>query len=185
MKVILKQAVPKLGKEGQVVNVKDGYARNFLFPHAMAVLADKTQLEVLARRNAKLAQALADTKTSAEATKEKIEGKVVKIGQKVGRDGVRLFGAVTSQDVADALKAQLGTEVEKKAVLLVQPIKRLGVHDVELDIHRQVVIHIRVNVFDIEHPETADAQLAAATVATAPEPELEEEPAEEGEPVEA
>lgn len=175
MKVILKQAVPKLGKEGQVVNVKDGYARNFLFPHGMAVIADKAQTEVLARRNAKLAQALADTKANAEATKAKIEGAVVKIGQKVGRDGVRLFGAVTSQDVADAAKAQLGVDIEKKAVLLVQPIKRLGVQDVELDIHRQVVIHIKVNVFDIEHPETADAQLAASAPAAAEEPEVEEE----------
>ncbi|MBS1707116.1 MAG: 50S ribosomal protein L9 [Armatimonadetes bacterium] len=169
MKVILKQAVPKLGKEGQVVNVKDGYARNFLFPQGIAILADKTQIEVLARRNAKVAQALADTKASAEATKAKIDGAYVKIAQKVGKDGVRLFGAVTSQDVADAVKAQLGVDVEKKAVLLVMPIKRLGVHDVELDIHRQVVIHIKVNVYDIEHPETAEIAVEAAEPETAEE----------------
>lgn len=176
MKVILKQAVPKLGKEGQVVNVKDGYARNFLFPHGMAILADKSQMEVLARRNAKVAQGLADTKAAAEATKEKIDGAVVNVGQKVGRDGVRLFGAVTSQDVADAVKEQLKVEVDKKGVLLIQPIKRLGVHDVELDIHRQVVIHIKVNVFDQEHPESAAAQLAATTPQSAEaEPEVEAE----------
>ncbi len=178
MKVILKQAVPKLGKEGQVVNVKDGYARNFLFPHGMAVVADKTQVEVLARRNAKIAAALADTKAAAEATKTKIDGKVVKIGQKVGRDGTRLFGAVTSQDVADAVKQQLGVEVEKKAVLLVQPIRRLGKHDVELDIHRQVVMHIQVNVFDIEHPETADEPEPEVVSEALPEM-AEEEPDQE------
>lgn len=162
MNVILKQAVPKLGKAGQVVKVKPGYARNFLFPQGMAILADKSQLKALERRNAKAAATLAETKASAEALKVRIDGKMVSIETKAGPD-LRLFGAVTSQDVADAIAAQLGETVEKKAVLLLRPIKRLGRQHVELDVHRDVTIDILVRVFDPEHPE-ADVELAPKAV---------------------
>lgn len=161
MKVILRQAVPKLGKEGQVVNVKDGYARNFLFPNSMALLADKKQLEVLARRHAKVAASLAETKAVAEAKKAEVSEKTVNIPAKVGADGGKLFGAVTSQDIADALKSQLSLEVEKKQVLLSHPIKSLGREHVEIDIHPQVDIKIWVNVYDQDHPETIAAEVAA------------------------
>ena len=87
MKVILKQSVPKLGKEGQVVNVKDGYARNFLFPQGMAIVADKTQLTVLERRNAKIASQLSETKAQAEALKGEIDGKELNIEAQVGAGG--------------------------------------------------------------------------------------------------
>lgn len=173
MNVILKQAVPKLGKAGQVVKVKPGYARNFLFPQGMAILADKTQLKALERRNAKAAATLAETKASAEALKERLNGKMVSIETKAGQD-LRLFGAVTSQDVADAILSQLGETVEKKAVLLLRPIKRLGRQHVELDVHRDVTIDITVRVFDPEHPE-ADVELAPAAekaVAVVGEPDL-------------
>jgi large subunit ribosomal protein L9 len=156
MKVILKQSVPKLGKEGQVVTVKDGYARNFLFPQGMAIIADKVQLKVLDRRNAKESARLAETKASAEATSSKLNGSTIKIGAKVGRDAGKLFGAITAQDIADEAAKQLDLKLEKKQVLLLAPIKKLGRHDVELDIHKQVSLHITVNVYDLEHPETAN-----------------------------
>lgn len=152
MKVILKQAVPKLGKEGQVVTVKDGYARNFLFPQSMAVVADKKQLQVLERQQAKIVAQLEETKASVEVMAEKINGKLVKIETKAGQDG-RLFGAVTSQDIVDALKAQLGQEVDRKAVLLLRPIKRLGVYDIEVNAHRNVNIEFKLAVFDPEFEE--------------------------------
>lgn len=173
MKVILKQSVAKLGKEGQVVNVKDGYARNYLFPQGMAIVADKTQLAVLERRNAKVASQLSETKAQAEGLKEKIDGAEVKIEANVGADSTRLFGAVTAQDIADAIKAQLGQEFDKKQVLLAMPIKQLGRYNVEIDAHRQVDIKVLVNVFDpnavdVAAPE-AEAEVVSDVVEVAPE----------------
>src|SRR5687767_10379315 len=107
MKVILKQTVPKVGKENTVVNVADGFARNYLFPRGLAIAADKTQLEVLQRRRAKHVTAEADTLAGAEALKEKLHGKSVKIQGKVGKDTGKLFGAITSQDIVEAIRKQL------------------------------------------------------------------------------
>jgi large subunit ribosomal protein L9 len=138
MKVILNQTVPKLGKEGQVVNVADGYARNYLFPRGLAVYADRAQLHALERRLQRLEAKEAGTVAAAEALKEKLDGKSVRIEGKVGKDTGKLFGAITSQNVVDAVKEQLGPAIDKKNVALVEPIKRLGKHEVHLDLHRQV-----------------------------------------------
>ena len=182
MKVILKQAVPKLGKEGQVVNVKPGYARNFLFPQGMAVVADKKQLQVVERRNAKVAASQAEGLAAAEALKAKIHGKEVSIQTKAGSDR-RLFGAVTDQDVADAIKAQLGESIDKKAVLLLRPIKRLGRYDVELNVHRSVTMEVKVRVFDPEFVEF-DEEMVVADESVV-EPASEPAPIAEADPVEA
>lgn len=175
MKVILKQSVPKLGKEGQVVNVKDGYARNFLFPQGMAIVADKTQLTVLERRNAKIASQLSETKAQAEALKGEIDGKELNIEAQVGADSSRLFGAITAQDIADAIKKQLGKDFDKKQILLAMPIKQLGRYNVEIDAHRQVDIKVVVNVFDPSAPEVVVEEEAAAEEAA---PEAAEEVSE-------
>ncbi|MFQ6540190.1 50S ribosomal L9 C-terminal domain-containing protein, partial [Aphanothece stagnina] len=124
---------------------------------------------------AKLAADLAATKASAEAMRDRINGKTVKIEGNVGRDGVRLFGAVTSENIAEAVKAQLGETVEKKQVVLVNPIKRLGRFYVELDMHRQVDMHITVHVFDPANPDL-DEPVASTEVE---EDEATEEPADE------
>lgn len=155
MKVILKQAVPKLGKEGQVVNVKPGYARNFLFPQSMAVVADKKQLAVVERQQAKIAADLEKTKAGAESVAEKLNGKRLRIQTKAGADG-RLFGAVTSQDIVDKIKSELGETIDRKAVLLLRPIKRLGTFDIELNIHRDVHIEIKLSVFDPDFEEVEE-----------------------------
>ncbi len=155
MKVILNQTVPKVGKEGQVVTVAGGYARNYLFPKKMAIVADKRQVAALDRRNAKVTAQHADTKAGAEAEREKMNGLVVKLEGKVGKDTGKLFGAITSQDVADALKAQHGLTIEKKQVGLMHPIKRLGDHEITIDLHREVDAKITVNVFDPEAPIVA------------------------------
>lgn len=165
MKVILLEAVPKLGKEGQVVNVKPGYARNFLFPQGMATLADKKQLEVLERRNAKMAAQLAETKADAEKVAEKLHKKSLDIEVKAGKESGRLFGAVTSEQIADEIKAKFGVELEKRQVLLVAPIKRTGRSGVEINIHRDVDIEVVVNVFDPEHVEAVKQDEAEATAA--------------------
>ncbi len=172
MKVILKQAVPKLGKEGQVVNVKPGYARNFLFPQAMAVVADKKQLAVVERQQAKIAADLEKTKSGAEKLAEKLHGQRLRIQTKAGSDG-RLFGAVTSQDIVDKIKSDLGETIDRKAVLLLRPIKRLGSYDVELNVHRDVHIELKVSVFDPEFEEVeemlpeVEAELSEAEESTA------------------
>lgn len=165
MKVILNQAVPKVGKQGQVVTVADGYARNFLFPRGLAILAEKKQVAALEKRNERMAAKVAETVAAAKDLGDKLNGQTVKIEGKVGKDAGKLFGAITSQDVVDALKAQLKIEVDKKQVALVQPIKRLGVHDVLLDLHPQVDATIHVDVFDPNAPvEVVEAPAEEETV---------------------
>jgi large subunit ribosomal protein L9 len=152
MKVILNKTVPKVGKEGDVVNVADGYARNFLFPRGLAVLAEKNQLKALEQRHARMDAKTADQKAAAEGLKEKLDGKEIRIQGKVGAAAGKLFGAITSQDVADAIKDQLKVSLEKKQVALVEPIKKLGKHQVLLDLHRSVDAHVTVDVFDPNAP---------------------------------
>ncbi|HEY3780636.1 MAG TPA: 50S ribosomal protein L9 [Fimbriimonadaceae bacterium] len=169
MKVILNQAVPKVGKEGQIVTVADGFARNFLFPRKLAVLAEKNQVAALERRHARLAAKGAETLTVAEKQKEKINGVTVKIEGKVGKDAGKLFGAITAQDVADALKAQHGFEIDRKKIGLVQAIKRLGTTEVELDLHQNVDAKISVVVYDPDAPEPV-AEAAPVEEAAEEEP---------------
>ena len=198
MKVILKQSVPKVGKEGQVVTVKDGFARNYLFPRKMAIVADKNQLGVLTRRNAKIEAELAGTKSAAEEIREKLHGQVVEIEGHVGKDTGKLFGAITSQDIADAIKAKYKVDLEKRVVLLAQPIKQLGNHTVDIDVHRQVDVRMTVRVFDPElvaeaakkapkkaaAPVDAVAEEASGEAEAAAEPEVVAEAEESGDAVE-
>lgn len=166
MKVILNQTVPKVGKEGTVVTVADGYARNYLFPRGLAILAEKGQVKALEKRQAKVAEKTAGLKVAAETLKEQLDGKTVRIEGKVGKESTKLFGAITSQDVVDLIKSQLGQTVDKKQVALIEPIKRIGVHSVELDLHPQVEAHVKVDVFDpnavVEAPKEQEAPVAAA-----------------------
>jgi large subunit ribosomal protein L9 len=152
MKVILKQTVPKVGKEGEVANVKDGYARNFLFPNGLAILADRKQMKAVEMREAKLASKLEETKADAEKTKEKLDGEQVKILAKVGKELGKLFGAITAQDIADQIKKDLDVELDKKQVGLLQPIKKLGKYPIEIDLHRNVDATVNVVVYDPEAP---------------------------------
>lgn len=166
MKVILNQTVPKVGKEGTVVSVADGYARNYLFPRGLAILAEKSQIAALERRQAKVAEKTAGLKAAAEALKEQLDGKSVRVEGKVGKDSSKLFGAITSQDVVDLIKSQLNVTVDKKQVALIEPIKRLGVHSVELDLHPQVDAHVNVEVYDpnaiVETPKVEETPVEPA-----------------------
>lgn len=181
MKVILNTTVPKVGKEGQVVTVADGFARNYLFPRKLAIFAEKNQLKALERRMERVAAKEAGTTGAAEGLKELLHGQTVKIEGKVGKDTGKLFGAVTSQDIVDAVKAQLGQTIEKKNVALIEPIKRLGKHEVHLDLHRQVDAFITVRVFDPAVPD--EDEIAAEEEAA--EEAADEVIAEEEVPVEA
>lgn len=159
MKVILNQTVPKVGKEGTVVNVADGFARNYLFPRGLAIVADKNQIAALEKRNARVAAKTAGEKSAAEGVREKLDGQTIRIPGQVGAGQGKLFGAITSQDVADAVKKQLGIEVDRRKIALIEPIKRLGRHPVEIDLHREVDAKVTVEVYDPAAPvETPAAQ---------------------------
>lgn len=186
MKVILNKTVPKVGKEGEVVTVADGFARNYLFSRGLAIVADKKQIQALEKRNARVEAKTAEQRTAAETLAEKLNGKTIRIEGQVGAAQGKLFGAVTSQDVADQIKKQLKVDVEKRQVALIEPIKRLGKHDVMLDLHRSVDAHITVEVYDPNAPveEVISEALPEMEAILAGE-EPAKETAEAGEPVEA
>jgi len=152
MKVILKATVPKVGKEGTVVNVADGYARNFLFPRGLAILADRTQIAALDKRNERVALKGAGLKADAETLKTRVHGSTVRIPAQMGAVAGKLFGSITAQNVTDAIKDQLGVTLERKQVALIEPIKKLGTYPIELDLHRDVDAKISLVVFDPSVP---------------------------------
>jgi large subunit ribosomal protein L9 len=156
MKVILNATVPKVGKQGTVVNVADGYARNYLFPRGLAIYADKVQIAALERRNERTASKVAGLKSDAEVLKAKLNGALIRIPGQVGAAQGKLFGAITSSDIVEAVAAQLGTTLDKKQVALVEPIKKLGTQQVHLDLHRDVDAIISVEVYDPNAPVVSD-----------------------------
>ena len=160
MKVILNQTVPKVGKAGTVVTVKDGFARNFLFARGLAIVADKNQLKALEGRNARVAAKTAGARSAAEDVKSQLDGKTVRIAGQVGKGQAKLFGAITSQDVQAAIKSQLGVEVDRKKIALVEPIKKLGQHSVEIDLHQSVDATVTVEVYDPAAPAPKPAPVA-------------------------
>ena len=130
MKVILQKDVKGQGKRGQLVNVSDGYARNFLFPKNLAVPANADNMnKMIMQDKAKKAQMAAE-KAEAEAIAEKLKAVVVKIPAKAGTGG-RLFGAVTSKEISEGLKAQHGVDIPKQKLVLDEPIKAYGSYQVK------------------------------------------------------
>lgn len=130
MKVILQQDVKGQGKRGQLVNVSDGYARNFLLPKKLAVPANADNMnKMIMQDKAKKAQMEAE-KAEAQATAEKLKELMVKIPAKAGAGG-RLFGAVTTKEISDALKAQHNVDIPKQKLVLDDPIKAFGTYQVK------------------------------------------------------
>ncbi len=145
MQVILLEKVVNLGNLGDVVKVKDGYARNFLIPTKLARRATEAALEEFKTRRAELEKASADKLTAAQALAAKLNGLTVTITQKAGVDG-RLFGSVTNHDIADALRKQ-GFEVQKSQVRLPSgPLKHVGSQTVNVALHSDVSTDITVSV---------------------------------------
>lgn len=145
MEVVLLADVKSLGKKDQIVTVNDGYARNFLFPKKLAVEATKANLNVLKQQLA-AAQRLAEEQLEqARAQAAQLEQVQLRIPVKMGAGG-KIFGAVSSKEIAEALKAQSDFEVDKKKILLEEAIKTVGNHEVELKLHREVNAKIRVLV---------------------------------------
>ena len=145
MQVILLEKVVNLGNLGDIVKVKDGYARNFLIPNKHARRATKDALAEFEVRRAELEKVAAEKLAAAQAQGEKLAGSTVQIGQKAGVDG-RLFGSVTNADIADALVKQ-GFAVEKAQVRLPEgPLKLVGDHAVQISLHTDVLVDVTVAV---------------------------------------
>jgi large subunit ribosomal protein L9 len=145
MQIILLEKVVNLGNLGDIVKVKDGYARNFLIPNKHARRATKEALAEFEVRRAELEKVAAEKLTAAQAQGEKLAGLTVQIAQKAGVDG-RLFGSVTNADIAQALTKQ-GFEVEKAQVRLPEgPLKMVGDHPVHVSLHTDVVVDVTVSV---------------------------------------
>jgi large subunit ribosomal protein L9 len=145
MQVILMEKVANLGNLGDVVKVKDGYARNFLIPHGKAKRATEANLKAFESRRAELEKAQAETLAKAQERGAKLEGLMIQVAQKAGVDG-HLFGSVTNYDIVEALKAQ-GIEIERSQVRMPQgPLKQVGDHPVTITLHTDVVATIKVSV---------------------------------------
>ena len=145
MQIILLEKVVNLGNLGDIVKVKDGYARNFLIPNKKARRATKDAIAEFEVRRAELEKVAAEKLTAAQAEGEKLNGLTVQIGQKAGVDG-RLFGSVTNADIAVALTKQ-GFAVEKAQVRLPEgPLKIVGDHSVHVSLHTDVTVDVTVSV---------------------------------------
>ena len=145
MKVILQQDVKGQGKKGQLVNVSDGYARNFLLPKKLAVIATAENVNTMKQQEkARKAQEAAE-KAQAEATAKQLEGLMVKITAKAGEGG-RLFGAVTAKEISEALQAQCGLNVAKTKIVQDEPIKSFGTYQLKCKLGYEITGTLNVVV---------------------------------------
>ncbi len=142
MEIILRQAVENLGKTGDVVNVKPGYARNYLLPHGLAYEATPGNLKRIQQERDRLEAAESDRRGVAQGLAEKLEQVSLTFSARVGEEG-KLFGSVTSTDIAAQLEAQ-GYHIEKRQIDLHEPIKALGVYRVPIRLHADVKPEVRV-----------------------------------------
>jgi len=148
MELILKKTVETLGEEGDIVKVKPGYGRNYLIPKKMAVLANKTNLAQLEQEKATIEARREKQRQEAESLSKKISGTVITIEHRVGEEE-KLFGSVTASDISEKLMEK-GIEVDKKNVLLSEPIKTLGEVIVPIKVGYQMTSEITVQVVPLE-----------------------------------
>ena len=147
MKVLLLQDVKSQGKKDQIINVSEGYARNFLFPQKKAIPADaKAQNELRGKEEAKQYK-IAEDKKAAEELAAKIKDKEVVIKMGHGQDG-RLYGSVTAKDIAEKLKEALGVDIDKRKIVLKDTIKAYGNYSVEIKLYTEVTATFVVKVFN-------------------------------------
>ena len=163
MKVILTEEIRGLGTRGDVVTVKDGYARNYLIPKNLAQEATKGNLNAIEHQRRKWALLAQEEKNAAQKQADRVKGVKIQIEKRVGEHG-HLFGSVTANEIADAL-LEKGIEVDKRRIELASPIKNIGLHDVEVRLHRDVTATIQVEVVPmgvekLEEPEAVEAPAA-------------------------
>ena len=160
MEVILLERVAKLGQMGEVVNVKNGYARNFLLPQGKALRASKSNLALFEAQRAQLEARNLETKSEAESLAEKLDGQTFVVIRSASDAGA-LYGSVTPRDAADVATAE-GFTIDKKQITLDRPIKELGIHAMLVTLHPEVSAEIKVNVARSE--EEAELQAAGKTI---------------------
>lgn len=161
MQVILKEDYPSLGFVGDVVSVKSGFARNFLFPQKIALPANKENVELFDHQKKVLEIKKSSRKVEAEKLKDKIEGVDVII--KHLSDGDKLFGSVTISEIHDKLK-EAGFEVDRRLIRIEAPIKTLGEHKVEIKLHQEVSARLTVTIQSNEPPKKAAESGGSETV---------------------
>jgi large subunit ribosomal protein L9 len=154
MDVILLERVEKLGAIGDVVTVKNGFARNFLLPNKKALRANEANRKLFEVNRTKIEADNADRRAEAEKASKDVEGKTVQLIRQASNVG-QLYGSVSARDIVEALDAE-GAKVTKSQVVLDRPIKAIGMHDVKIALHPEVAVTVRVNV--ARSPEEADLQ---------------------------
>jgi large subunit ribosomal protein L9 len=180
MQVILLERIEKLGQMGDVVNVKDGFARNYLVPHGKAMRATKTNLAEFETRRVQLEAANLERKEEATAASAKIDGRSVVVLRQAGEGG-QLYGSVNARDIAVAF-GEAGVTFDRQQVRLTSPLKTLGIHQVRVALHPEVSVTVRVNVArSLEEAEIQANPDHAAAVAEAEEAEEAERAAEAAE----
>jgi len=184
--VLLREDIDKLGARGEIVKVKAGYARNYLLPRKLAVEATASNVKQIESERAALMKREAKERSTAESQAEHLRSVTLKFERKVGEAGV-LYGSVTSMDVAQALK-ESGYEVDRRKILLREPIKRFGSYAVPVRLHRDVTVEVPVSVLgeggvevEVVAAETESASEVAIPKAQTAEVPMEEGSAESGE----
>lgn len=133
MKVVLLADVKALGKKGELVNVADGYGKNYLIPHKLAVIADNTALNELKNREQAKQYKIETEKAAAKASAEKIDGKTIKVSAKAGQNG-KLFGSVTSKEIAEVLSSEFGFEADRKKITC-SDIRSYGTYECSIKLY--------------------------------------------------
>ena len=160
MEVILLERVEKLGAIGDVVSVKNGFARNYLLPRKKALRANASNKKLFEANRAKIEADNASRRTDAEAASKGVDGKTVQLIRQASNTG-QLYGSVSARDIVEALDAD-GAKVTKSQVVLDRPIKAIGVHEVRVALHPEVSVTVKVNV--ARSPEEADLQAQGVDV---------------------
>ena len=160
MQVILLERVAKLGQMGDVVDVKPGFARNYLLLQGKALTASKENVEQFEAQKAQLEARNLETRKEAEALAEKLEGEQFVVIRQAS-DGGNLYGSVTTRDAAETA-SEAGFSVDRKQVIIRQPIKELGLHEVEVHLHPEVMVTIELNV--ARSPEEAELQASGKSI---------------------
>lgn len=145
MQIILLEDVKSLGKKGTVVKVNDSYGRNYIIPKKLGVEANPVNLNNLKLQNANAEKLEAMKQQSAKEIREKLDGKIVTLKIKSGKDG-RAFGSVTGKEIAQAIQSELGIEVDKKKIALSDPIKAIGSYSVNLKLYRDIAADVTIRV---------------------------------------
>ena len=149
MKVILNADVKGKGHKGDVINVSDGYARNFLMPKGLAKEANKQNLDVAKQQQKAIDKRKMLERLSAQEAADKLNGMKIVVKEKCGENG-RLFGSVTSAEVSAAILAQQGIEIDKKKIVMTEHIKELGEHSLQIKVHAGITADILVSVEALE-----------------------------------